>query len=123
MPSPGSVIVGSIGCRNRGCRGVEPLLAIRVAFASRLLGDQRGADRLVLQTIGLDILQPLHLGGRRVFQRRQVGALLLGLVLLVGELLALVGEVGVEGVEPVEVVGRRVVDHLEEGVDLDLVLG
>ncbi len=78
---------------------------------------------LVLQAVGLDVLQPFDLRGGGVLQQRQVGAFLLGLVLLVGELQSLVGEVGVERIESIEVVGGRVVDHLHESVDLDLVFG
>ena len=112
-----------VRARRRRRRRAEPRLAIGLALAPSLLGEQSRTHGLVLQAVGLDILQALHLGGGSVFQQREVGAFLLGLVLLVGKLQALLGEVAVEGIEPIEVVGRRVVDHFHEGIDLDLVFG
>ena len=103
--------------------GASAVACDRVTLAPGLLGDQRRAHA-PRPAVG----RPRHLSvagpPRRPAPsaRARLAPLLLGLVLLVGEPLPLVGEIGVEGVEAVEVVGRRVVDHLEQGVDLDLVL-
>src|SRR4051812_27924256 len=75
--------------RSRGRWRAEQLLAVGLAQAPGVLGDQRGADCFVFQAVGFDVFQPLDLRQRSVFQGRKVGALLFCLSLLVHELGAL----------------------------------
>ncbi len=94
----------------------------RGAVALGLLSGERGAHGLVLQPVGLDLLEVLDLGDRVLAQLVEPAPLALGLVALGVEQRLLRIEIGAGGLVAVVVVGRAGRDHADQGAHLHLVV-